>query len=115
MKPSTLRKKALRHALQLLLIAVLSLMFLSPCFGRPFRMGRIPDKGQGFGCGTCHVDPKGGGARNPFGLSYQGMGLQAGDNYTEDLGKTDSDGDGFDNDSEFESGTHPGDAESKPE
>jgi hypothetical protein len=115
MKSRILRRKALRYAMEFILIAVISLMFFSPCFARPFRMGRLPDKGQGFGCGTCHIDPKGGGARNPFGLSYQKMGLQAGERYTENLGKTDSDGDGFDNDSEFESGTHPGEAESKPQ
>lgn len=115
METRSSRKKALAYAVALLLMVALSLVFFSPCFGRPFRMGRLPDKGQGFACGTCHVDPRGGGARNPFGLGWEKMGLRAGDTYTEDLGKTDSDGDGFENDREFASGTHPGDAESKPE
>ena len=114
MEPKTLRKKALRYALELLAVLVFCLVFLSPASGRPFRMGRIPDKGQGFGCATCHVNPRGGGARNPFGRGWEKMGLKAGDTYTEDLGKADSDGDGFDNDTEFKSGTHPGDAEAKP-
>ena len=114
MEAKTVRKKTICYALEFLVVVALSLVFLSTAFGRPFRMGRIPDKGQGFGCATCHVDPRGGGAKNPFGRGYEQMGLKAGDTYTEDLGKADSDGDGFDNDTEFKSGTHPGDAEAKP-
>ena len=81
---------------------------------KPFRMGKIPDKGAAFGCGTCHVSPRGGGARNPFGMDYQKIGMPAGDKYSSELGATDSDGDGHSNDQEFEAGTHPGKPDSKP-
>ena len=81
---------------------------------RPFRMGKILDKGAAFVCGTCHVSPRGGGAKNPFGTDYQKIGMPAGDKYSAELGAMDSDGDGHSNDQEFEAGTHPGKTESKP-
>ena len=93
---------------------VLLLTVSSPVSGRPFRTGVLPDKGKHFGCGTCHVFSGGGGSRNPFGQDYARIGMKAGDRYVEELGKRDSDGDGFTNDAEFAAGTHPGKAESKP-
>ena len=94
--------------------AILSLLVTSVVLSRPYRLGRLPDKGKTFGCGTCHVNPRGGGKRNPFGKDYEKVGLKAGDKYTEELGKLDSDGDGFTNDQEFAAKKHPGDPESKP-
>jgi len=82
---------------------------------RPFRLGVLPDKGQTFGCGTCHMDPKGGGARTPFGEDYARIGIMAKEKYTQALGDLDSDGDTFSNDQEFAAQTHPGLATSKPE
>ena len=81
--------------------AMLSLVVISVVVGRPFRVGRLPDKGKNFGCGTCHVNPRGGSKRTPFGEDYRKVALKAGDKYTEDLGELDSDGDGFTNDQEF--------------
>jgi cytochrome c553 len=108
------RRQFVNYVLALFVCAMLTLMAISAVLGRPFRVGRLPDKGNNFGCGTCHVNPRGGGKRTPFGEDYRKVAMKAGDKYTEDLGKLDSDGDGFTNDQEFAANTHPGDAESMP-
>jgi len=95
-------------------VALVTLADQRPAQAKPFRMGLLPDKGAKFGCGTCHVNPAGGGPRNPFGQDYEKVGIKAGEKYTQNLGTTDSDKDGATNDQEFSSGTHPGDPASKP-
>lgn len=101
----------------LTLLISITLVAALTCLGeaRPFRLGLLPDKGRHFGCGTCHVDPKGGGDRNPFGKDYGRIGIKAKETYTRALGDLDSDGDAFTNDQEFAAGTHPGLVTSKPE
>ena len=93
---------------------IFSLVFFSPASSRPFRLGKIPDNGKRFGCATCHISSRGGGERNSFGVDYEKIAIKAGEKYTEDLGKKDSDGDEYTNDQEFEARTHPGDPDSKP-
>ena len=94
-------------------VTIFFLVIASGISARPFRMGKLPDKGEKFSCGTCHVNPNGGGARNAFGKDYAKVGMKAGDKYTKDLGEMDSDEDGISNDQEFEAGTNPGDPGSK--
>jgi hypothetical protein len=106
-------KKGLGFSLLLALIGVIyCLTAMGDVWARPHRLGRIPT--SKLGCGTCHLNPAGGGARNSFGKDYGIIGIGAGDQYTDELGAKDSDGDGYSNDQEFGAGTHPGDSESKP-
>jgi hypothetical protein len=95
-------------------IAAFALTMKDPAQARPFRKGVLPDKGETFGCATCHLDPAGGGPRNPFGRDYERVAIKAGDKYISELGAMDSDKDGATNDEEFAAGTHPGDPASKP-
>ena len=104
-----------RYGVILVIFLSLSIFDVPLVSGKPFRKAKLPDKGKNFGCATCHVNPKGGGKRNPFGEDYEKIAIKAGEAYTEELGKRDSDGDGFTNDREFEAGTNPGDPRSRPE
>jgi hypothetical protein len=103
----------IKRAIILFGVTIFFLGAASGVSARPFRIGKLPDKGDNFSCGTCHVNPNGGGPRNPFGQDYEKVGLKAGDKYTKDLGNKDSDKDGISNDQEFEARTNPGDSGSK--
>lgn len=102
--------------ISIILGIVTALIFTATSLGisRPLRVGKMPDKGKNFGCATCHINPLGGGGRNPFGKDYEKIGLKAGDTYTTELGELDSDEDGASNDQEFDAGTNPGDSKSTP-
>jgi predicted ferric reductase len=93
---------------------IMALMLVSTVYGRPFRLMKLPDQGKNFRCGTCHINPQGGGPRNPFGQDWEKIAIKAGEQYTPELGKLDSDGDTFTNDEEFAANTNPGDPNSKP-
>jgi cytochrome c553 len=110
----TLRKRSTKYIIAASMSVIITLTLISVVSGRPFRLGRLPDKGKSFGCGTCHINPKGGGEHNAFGEDWEKIAMKAGDKYTENLGKMDSDGDGVINDQEFAANTNPGDPESKP-
>lgn len=114
MKVTVFKKRSVRYMLAISICGILSLLMISVVSGRPNRLKKLPNNGKNSGCGTCHIKPKGGGERNSFGKDYQKIGMKAGDKYTAELGKLDSDGDGFTNDQEFAAGTRPENAESKP-
>lgn len=103
--------------ISLSLFLALVLAFLIPflAMGRPHRVALLPDKGKNFGCGTCHVNPDGGGARNSFGRDWELIAIPKGDKYVPEIANRDSDGDGFTNDEEFNAGKNPGDSNSKPD
>ncbi len=102
-----------RYLLVFFVTSMLALTLASNALSRPFRMEKLPDKGKNFSCKTCHVGF--GGDRNPFGKDYEDIGIKADDQYTEELAKKDSDGDGFTNAEEFAANTNTGDPNSKPE
>jgi hypothetical protein len=114
METYNFHKKILLFVLVIFISLIFSLTLFSIASSRPFRIGKIPDKGKGFGCATCHISSRGGGPKNSFGSDYENIAIKAGEKYTADLGKKDSDGDGYTNDQEFEARTHPGDPDSKP-
>ncbi len=60
-------------------------------------------------CGLCHIDPAGGGARNPYGIDY----ANNGHSFTAIEGN-DADGDGFTNLAEINALTFPGDPKDFP-
>jgi hypothetical protein len=109
-------KSHIRHTEYILLIVIVSLLLIPfIVIGRSFRIALLPDKGENFGCGTCHVNPGGGGVRNSFGRDWEAIAIPRGDKYVPEIANRDSDGDGFTNDEEFEAEKHPGDPQSKPD
>jgi hypothetical protein len=65
----------------------LTFAFLSPflAISRPFRLALLPDRGENFGCSTCHIDPNGGGPRNPFGKDWEAIAIPQGDRYVPEI------------------------------
>jgi len=107
-------RKSSKYLLLVSICLIMVLMLVSVVYGRPFRLPKLPDQGKNFGCGTCHIELQSGGTRNPFGQDWEKIALNAGDQYTPELGKLDSDNDKFTNDQEFTANTNPGDPNSKP-
>jgi len=109
-----IRKKLLIGLLSLSLTLVYILSLTHDVSGKPFRLSKIPDGSKRFKCAICHANPKGGHPLSAFGNDWNTIALKAGDKYFELLGKMDSDGDGFNNNQEFDAGTNPGDLHSRP-
>lgn len=105
--------RATRYLLFLSISVALALVMISVVSGRAFRLAKIPDGGKNFGCITCHTTSRGG-TLNAFGKDYERIAMKAGDTYSAELGKLDSDGDGANNDQEFQAKTNPGDPKSNP-
>lgn len=104
MPASPVRSARLRSVLALTAGASL-LCVAAPSDARPARPGQIPN-GFTNGCANCHVDPRGGGPRNPFGVMIEdnfldGEGARATVMWGPDLAALDADNDGFTNGEEL--------------
>ncbi len=99
-------------SISIVISIIASILLASLVIARPFRVALLPN--AKFGCATCHIDPNGGGPRNPFGTDWEAIAIPAGDIYTPALASRDSDGDGFINQQEFDAGTNSGDPGSFP-
>jgi len=103
--------KKISYILILLVIAILGMQSVSayPTYLSNFNTqygtsGTVLDT-----CGLCHIDPNGGGARNPYGVDF----ANNGHSFTA-IEQMDSDGDGFKNIDEINALTFPGDSASHP-
>ena len=85
-----------------LAVTVVMLSSASAAHAREHRSDEVPNAGK-FDCGLCHVDPAGGGPRNPFGQQIEAMGLDGEGLLAEQsvvwsaVFNEDADGDGFTN------------------
>lgn len=88
-------------AAAIFLLALLS----NESFARPERVNQIPN-GTKYMCANCHVNPAGGGARNPFGQRVESSFLSNGVvQWQAALANLDSDGDGKTNGEELQDPT----------
>jgi hypothetical protein len=91
-------RKTLQYTFLIILISSFGILV-----SRDFRVNQIPN-GTVNRCANCHINPGGGGARNPFGLTVQNGFLDGSFNveWGPSLAVIDSDGDGFSNGEELQ-------------
>jgi hypothetical protein len=82
---------------------IVLLMLVNDGWARSKRVGQLPN-GSVNACTNCHINPAGGGPRNPFGVAVQSGFLDENGDviWSYDLAKLDSDGDGIPNGVELE-------------
>lgn len=102
----TLRNKRSGFILFSHALLLAALMFPSAASARATRVAQVPN-GSVKGCATCHVDPSGGGPRNPFGVEIEAnfLSVPGGGGvvlWGPALATLDSDGDGPSNGSELQ-------------
>jgi len=91
----------LYHAKTLAALAAAILLYASAIEARPHRVTQVPN-GTNIGCVLCHLNPGGGGARNPFGGEIENGFLSEFDVvWGPELAALDSDGDGATNGQEL--------------
>ncbi len=112
MQPRNTQARLVSRGVQVLLSAALLTLCVLPASGRnPYRRTffdaypqventRLDDVASNSShCGVCHWNFDGGGARNPYGVAIGGTGITIPEILA--LGSEDSDGDGFDNETEI--------------
>lgn len=102
--------KLLKKSRIAIIILFLILTLMTPAESRPEYMKDFKEFNDNIKkCTLCHVQSSGYGGVNSFGADYAKLGKGEG------LLTKDSDGDGYSNQQELNSGTFPGDPNSKPE
>jgi len=98
----------------LILLVLWVFLLPLPAWVRPYRLGKVPEGGQAFGCGLSYLNSQGGGPRNTFGPDCERYAIRARDRYPDALGAMDSDGNRTDSQEQLRGGTYPGDASTMP-
>jgi len=96
--------------LVMILLLVLPIATARPAYLEDYRQQYDIEGTRLDTCLNCHLDPNGGGPRNPYGLAYAESGRDFGS-----IEAVDSDGDGFTNLEEINALTFPGDPADHPQ
>lgn len=93
----------MKLSLRVMLIALMTFLMSDLCLAFSKRVNQLPN-GATFGCANCHLNPNGGGARNPFGQAVANGFLDNNGDVTwnSSLAGLDSDSDGVTNGAELQ-------------